>query len=91
VPLSRERNSSSRAILSAISPGAPPTSTTIARSSGVGRRFLKRRELAVQQGSRHEVFVTGGHAPGDEVRRSFEIDQRHFDPIADDDVAIGPF
>src|SRR5580704_16353179 len=37
----------------------------------VRRRLLQCRKLAVEQGHRHEVLVPRGHAPADEVVRSF--------------------
>src|SRR6185437_15917762 len=52
--------------------------------------FLQCRKLAIEQGHRHEVLVARGHAPADEVVRSFEVDQRHVAPAADDDVPVGP-
>src|SRR5712672_703176 len=57
------------------------------RSPPVGRcwrGFLEDRELAVQQGRRHEMAVALGHALADEVGRSLEVDQSHAWPIADD-------
>jgi len=48
----------------------------------VWRWFLEDRELAVQQGRRHEMAVALGHALADEVGRSLEVDQSHVRPIA---------
>jgi len=50
--------------------------------------LLEDGELAVEQRRRHEMAVSGGKSPANELGRPPEVDQRHFGPIADDDVAV---
>src|SRR5207237_3878362 len=55
----------------------------------VWRGLLQCRELAVEQGDGHEVLVPRGHAPANQIARSFEVDEHHVAAIADGDVPVG--
>ena len=70
-------------------PGVPPTSTTIARSSGAGS--CKVANWLSSKRGRHEMALSRRHALADQLARALEMDQADIGPIADDDVAIGAF
>ena len=54
----------------------------------VRRGLFQCRELAVEQGNRHEVFVPRGHALVDQIARSLEVGQHYVMTVADDDVPV---
>src|ERR1700726_3809112 len=51
-------------------------------------RLLERRELALEQARRHEVLMTGGDAPRNELDVAPEADQAHVRAFADDNLAV---
>jgi hypothetical protein len=55
----------------------------------VRRGLFQCRELAVEQGNRHEVFVPRRHALVDQIARSLEVGQHYVMTVADDDVPVG--
>src|SRR6185369_13551032 len=55
----------------------------------LGGGLLQRRELALQQRSRHEVVLARAQALSDETLVSFEVDQPDAASGADDAVAVG--
>src|SRR5262249_648704 len=52
----------------------------------VGPRLLERGELAPQQARRHEMSMPHGHAAGDQLLASLEVDQANVRACADQNI-----
>jgi hypothetical protein len=81
---------SSRCTISAAISARPSADTDHDRML-IRRRLLQGRELAAEQGHRHEMLVPRRHAPADVAVRSFEVNQRYVGAIADANVSVGSF
>ena len=54
----------------------------------VRSRFLQCFELAVKQGGRHEMLMTGGDTAGDQLLVALEVDEADVGTIADQNIAV---